>query len=270
MTLACFHDAISRWDLLPDGAPMTTASAALLPVRWQGRSAMLKVAREAEEQRGYALLAWWGGAGAAQVYAWEGSALVMERAQGAQSLAALSHSGQDGAACRIVCTALGHLHQPRATPAPDTLVPLTEWFHALQTAAAHCDLLRQAQSTAAVLLAQPRDVLPLHGDIHHGNVLDFGERGWLAVDPKGLWGERGFDYANLFCNPDAATAGDAALFAARLDQVSQQAALEPRRLLQWIVAWAGLSAVWHQESGTDAAAALQAAQRAASCLAVSG
>ena len=44
----------------------------------------------------------------------------------------------------------------------------------------------------------------LHGDIHHDNILDFGKRGWLAIDPKRLQGERGFDYANLFCNPDLA------------------------------------------------------------------
>ena len=66
--------------------------------------------------------------------------------------------------------------------------------------------LRTAENVAAELLASPRDVTVLHGDIHHGNILDFGARGWLAVDPKGLVGERGLDYANLFCNPDTATA----------------------------------------------------------------
>jgi streptomycin 6-kinase len=28
----------------------------------------------------------------------------------------------------------------------------------------------------------------------------------LAIDPKRLVGERGFDYANIFCNPDRHTA----------------------------------------------------------------
>lgn len=46
----------------------------------------------------------------------------------------------------------------------------------------------------------------LHGDVHHGNVLNFGARGWLAIDPRGLVGERAFDHANLLCNPDVATA----------------------------------------------------------------
>lgn len=30
----------------------------------------------------------------------------------------------------------------------------------------------------------------------------FGERGWLAIDPKRLLGERSFDFANIFTNPD--------------------------------------------------------------------
>ena len=40
--------------------------------------------------------------------------------------------------------------------------------------------------------------------MHHDNILDFGERGWLVIDPKRLHGERAFDYANIFCNPDLA------------------------------------------------------------------
>jgi hypothetical protein len=46
-----------------------------------------------------------------------------------------------------------------------------------------------------------RDVVVLHGDMHHENILKFSSRGWLAIDPKGLVGERGFDYANIFCKP---------------------------------------------------------------------
>jgi streptomycin 6-kinase len=45
-------------------------------------------------------------------------------------------------------------------------------------------------ATARELLAKPSEVVILHGDIHRGNVLDFGPRGWLASDPKGLVGER--------------------------------------------------------------------------------
>ena len=70
-------------------------------------------------------------------------------------------------------------------------MPLMRWFDALKTAAEVCGgILRLSAATASKLLATPRDVMVLHGDIHHGNILDFGPRGWLAIDPKGVSGER--------------------------------------------------------------------------------
>nr|WP_274378954.1 aminoglycoside phosphotransferase family protein [Deinococcus cavernae] len=58
-----------------------------------------------------------------------------------------------------------------------------------------------AWSIAQELLNDPQDTTALHGDLHHGNVLHSPARGWLLIDPKGLVGERGFDYANIFYNP---------------------------------------------------------------------
>jgi streptomycin 6-kinase len=52
------------------------------------------------------------------------------------------------------------------------------------------DIFSLSAETAHALLAAPREITVLHGDIHHDNILHFGERGWLAIDPKGLIGER--------------------------------------------------------------------------------
>ena len=94
----------------------------------------------------------------------------------------------------------------------------------------------------------------LHGDLHHGNVLDFGERGWLAIDPKHVVGDRGFDFAVLFTNPDLADptrpmATEPACFARRLEVVAQAARLDRLRLLSWVLAGADLSAAWFLEDG---------------------
>ena len=103
------------------------------------------------------------------------------------------------------------------------------------------------------MLATTRDVV-LHGDLHHDNVLDFGERGWLAIDPTYL-GERGFDFANIFTNPDLAdparpVATGPDRFARRLEVVAEAAELDRPRLLRWILAWTGLSAAWFWETMT--------------------
>ena len=119
----------------------------------------------------------------------------------------------------------------------------------MPAAARHGGILARCARTARALLVEPREVAVLHGDLHHGNVLDFGARGWLAIDPKRLIGERGFDFANIFTNPDLAdptqpVATEPGRFARRLEVVGKAAGLERRRLLSWVLAWTGLSASW--------------------------
>jgi streptomycin 6-kinase len=243
---------LARWDLVPDGEPITTSSSLLLAVRHNGMPAMLKIAREDEERRGGALMAWWDGDGAARVLAQHGPALLLERATGPRSLAAMVADGQDDEASHILCEVAMRLHAPRAGPPPE-LVPLTRWFEALAPAArTYGGLLAQADSAAQSLLADPRDVVVLHGDIHHGNVLDGGKRGWLAIDPKGLLGERTFDVVNILRNPDAAAALTPARFDHQVEVLADAASLERRRLLDWTLAFAGLSAAWHLADGTPA------------------
>jgi streptomycin 6-kinase len=147
---------------------------------------------------------------------------------------------------------------------PDDLVPLDRWFRELEpTAAEHGGILSLAAKTANALFAEPRDAVILHGDIHHDNILDFGPRGWLAIDPKGLRGERGFDYANLFCNPDWNTATDKGRLPRQVGIVAEVAGLERKRLLQWVLSYAGLSAAWSIEDGEPADLALAVAELAA-------
>lgn len=258
--------SLKAWALVPDGPVVETDAATLLPVIHQGRPAMLKVSESEEETAGYEVLQWWAGCGAVQIYARSGAALLMERATGVQSLAAMSQRGQDGEATRTICAVVAQLHAARATPRP-ALTPLPQRFASLAAFRAEpASVLHASQQAMDLLLAAPRDVVCLHGDIHHHNILDGGERGWLAIDPKGLLGERGFDYANLFCNPDAATACNPQQFEARLQWVAKAAQLDRQRLLQWVLAWSGLSAVWHMEDETPADVALQVAGMAAAAL----
>lgn len=259
---------LRRWNLIPDGEPIVTWGGRLLPVRRDGEPAMLKLALHEEERSGGALMEWWDGYGAARVLAREGEAILLERAQGTRSLAEMSRNGEDDEACRILCAVAARLHAPRARPLPE-LVPLARWFRALEpAAAAHGGILARCLETARALLAEPREVVVLHGDLHHDNVLDFGARGWLAIDPKGLVGERGFDFANLFTNPDLAdparpVATDPARFARRLEIVTEAAGLDRTRLLRWILAWTGLSAAWFLEDGTAPAIDLRVAELSA-------
>lgn len=263
-----FIDHLARWGLSPDGHPIVTPTSRLLPVRYQGEPAMLKLAEADEERWGAGLLAWWGGDGAVRVLEHDGDAILMERATGPRSLAAMAQQDEagDDEAGRILCAVAGRLHATGGRPAPPALTPLDRWFAALGPGAvAHGDrspILHRAATTAGALLADPRDVVPLHGDLHHGNVLDAGPHGWLAIDPKRLGGERGFDYANLFRNPDDEVATRPGRLARQADIVAEAAGLDRDRLLRWILALCGLSAAWHLADGGEPAADLAVAELA--------
>ena len=147
-------------------------------------------------------MSWWGGDGAARVLAQDGAALLLERATGERSLVEMARGGRDDEASRVVCAVPARLHAPRGCP-PPALIPLPRWFEALEPAAArHGGILSLAARTRASFWRRRQEVVVLHGDLHHGNVLDFRRHGWLAIDPKRLVGERYFDFANLFCNPE--------------------------------------------------------------------
>jgi streptomycin 6-kinase len=252
-----FDPYLVRWGLTPDGDPIVTRAARLLPVRRQDQTAMLRITILEEAKGGDVLLSWWDGRGAARVLAADGDALLLERAEGTQSLSEFARNGRDDEATQIICDVVAELHAPREKPLPD-LIPLDQWFAALWPAAAtYGGVLQRSAEVARSLLDGPRDVGVLHGDIHHDNILDFGSRGWLAIDPNRLVGERGFDYANLFCNPDLSDPTPPVAirherFLRRFEIVVERAGIERVRLLNWILAWAGLSAAWFLGDGESA------------------
>lgn len=265
-----FASYLQQWDLVADGDPIATAHAQLLPVQSGDTPAMLKITNADDERLGGILMEWWEGDGAARVLARDHDAVLLERATGSASLSNMARSGRDDEATKILCDTACRLHASRAKPRPAGLSPLTRVFEELEpAAAAHGGILVRSFRTAQALLSDQRDETVLHGDLHHDNVLDFGARGWLAIDPKFIVGERGFDFANIFANPDLAdpkhpVATLPGRFERRLELVSRHAKLDPKRLLRWILAWTGLSAAWFLGDGDPLARIdLAIAERAA-------
>lgn len=258
-----FQRHIILWKLKPDGLPFSTHSSDLLPVRYGSTPAILKISRDPIEQRAHFLMRFWAGDGAARVIAYDDSALLLERAIGPNSLPAMVAEGRDDEASQIICTVAARLHIPRAQP-PQGLVSLPDWFRELSPAARHFGgILPVADQIAKHLIIDPRDITVLHGDIHHENILDTGHNGWVAIDPKGLVGERCFDFANIFCNPSQAVATSPDRVRHQVEIVAHAAQLDRTRLLQWVTAYAGLSAAWILNDGGDASLPLAVAEIAA-------
>lgn len=206
---------------------------------------MLKVARIDEEARGSALLQWWQGRDSATVLERDQTATLMIRATGSRNLSEMAHNDLDVVATQILTTAVLTLHDGKK-PGPDIdLVPLRQWFGELLDSTSTDPLIRAAADHVDALLTEtrPEDERALHGDIHHGNVLDFGDR-WSAIDPKGLVGHRVFDYANILCNPSTDVAMEN--LHNRLENICELAQIECALLARWTLAWCGLSLTWMQ------------------------
>ena len=223
----------------------------LQPVVSDGRPAMLKVVLKDGAYRGFRLLAAWDGMAAVKVFRFDDYALLMERATGDRSLVQMTWSGREEEVNRIICAVVQQLHANPRAMLPD-LVPLSTWFQSLQFAAEYeGGFFARGNAVAQQLLAAPQGQVALHGDIHHGNILDGGPRGWLVIDPKGLIGERGFDYANIFCNPDLTVAGSPERLSSQVKLIAGLTGVTAERLLRWIIAWSALMATWMIQDGED-------------------
>ena len=246
------------WDLELEGDPWSTPSSHIALVRRRSIAfcAVLKVPLVEEERLGSRVLDWWAGEGAARVYAIDDhGAVLMERATPGAALRSMAESASpptyksDIDATRTLIAATQRLHQHWQTaPPPQGLIPLQRWFRELFSWADQVGgYFTRAAAIAKELLDHQRDCRVLHGDIHHENVLWFGpERGWLAIDPKGLFGDPAFDYVNLLTNPGRGVMLRPERFEQHADLISSSTGIACERLLRWTVAWAGLSAAWHR------------------------
>jgi streptomycin 6-kinase len=101
------------------------------------------------------------------------------------------------------------------------------------------------------LCASQRGPRLLHGDLQHYNVLFDSERGWLAIDPKGVVGEVEYEVGAILRNPIERPElfTSPATIERRIKQLTAKLNLDHERVLAWGFAQAVLSAIWDIEDG---------------------
>lgn len=218
---------------------------------------VLKPKALADNLRGVDFLEWRDGVGAIRVLARSGNIILLEHA-GTETLRDRLVSNGDSEATRIAAEALIEYHRASNAPPPATLQPLERYFESLFIKAEAdrregvANLYREAAEMAEALIADQREVKPLHGDLHHENIM-LGPRGWLIIDPVGLIGDAALDVANMFSNPldrfdltrnEERVASMAAVFADTLRR-------DVRTILRYAFAYGCLSAAWHEEDGNE-------------------
>lgn len=245
--------AMIRWSLTKSALVAETPRSWIFRVEQNGRNfaalKILKAIAADEEGRGARLLQWYEGDGAATVFDIHGDTIFMEWVDGV-TLGEPARAGRDEETTIAFAGVVAGLHRPRKEPL-DGLQPLRDRFQQLFDTDVRAwphtarDLYARSAGIALKLFDKPSAIIPLHGDLHHDNIIS-SDRGWLAIDPKGILGDPAYDLANFFMNPERAGAriAEPRNIASRLDILTQRLNYPRKRVLGWAAAHAALSACW--------------------------
>jgi streptomycin 6-kinase len=261
---ALIAEMADRWGLTV-GAPFELSyNYAAAAWRADGSEAVLKIGYPHHElEREIAALRHYAGDGICRLLEADEAhhAMLLERLRPGEMLVELA-TADDDAATRIGARVLRKLWRPVPDPPADAAFePIAAWFE--RAFARHRDeyggpgpfpsgILERGEALAAELLASAPSVMLLHGDFHHYNVLSAERAPWLAIDPKGMTGDPGYEVGPFLLNPLL----DGAEYAPervrrRLDIFAEELAYDRARLRAWGIAHAVLSACWNAEDGHE-------------------
>ncbi len=137
--------------------------------------------------------------GAAEVIASEPGMILIQRANPGTTLKEYFPS-KDKQATSILCERIQQLHTAEV-PKQHNFLNLKELLTTLDNdLAIPLDILSKARQLRGDLLASTDNVVLLHGDLHHENILKHGDS-WLAIDPKGFVGDPVFEVCAFIHNP---------------------------------------------------------------------
>ncbi|WP_417159200.1 aminoglycoside phosphotransferase family protein [Streptomyces gilvifuscus] len=194
------EDFLGRWALRPDGDPMHGVSALVLPVlRADGTPAVLKLQLLDEESEGEPVaLRAWDGDGAVRLLDHDPATgtMLLERLDAGRMLCTLPGTRE---AVLVIARLLAHL---TALPAPPGLRRLGDIARAMLERTPRAlervpdagarRLIADCAAAVREVAGEPGDRL-LHWDLHDENVLASDRAPWLAIDPKPLAGDPGFE-----------------------------------------------------------------------------
>ncbi|WP_435273443.1 aminoglycoside phosphotransferase family protein [Streptomyces parvulus] len=242
---------IERWELRPDGPSMHGWAALVLPVlRPDGTPAVLKLQIADEESEGEPVaLRVWDGDGAVRLLDHDPATgtMLLERLDADRMLSRVEDSR---AAVLVIARLLAHL---TATPAPPGMRRLGDIARGMLTRTpgtlpgipdpADRRLVADCAAALREVAGEPGDRL-LHWDLHYENVLASGRAPWLAIDPKPLAGDPGFDLLPALDNRY-----DPAETRWRFDAMTDVLGLDRERARAWSLARVLQNCLWNVEDG---------------------
>jgi streptomycin 6-kinase len=223
---------------------------------------VLKVVKQpGDEWRSGEILEAFDGQGVARVYEWAPGAVLIERLRPGNSLVELTLNGRDEEAADILAGVIQEMSTRASSMSPlevpQACATVQDWARGFERYVATGDdqipedLVDAGQRVYSDLCASQRQPRLLHGDLQHYNVLFDADRGWLAIDPKGVVGELEYEIGaflrNPFERPDLLLS--LSTIERRVTQFVNKLQLDFERTLGWGFAQAVLSAIWEIEDG---------------------
>jgi streptomycin 6-kinase len=221
--------------------------------RADGTSVILKTCSLTDEfVHGLAALRLFDGRGIARLleYDEEREVMLLERLQPGTMLESLVPE-QDEQATSILAGVMRQLWRP--TPAEHTFPTVEQLGQGLTQLRARyaggygpfpAHLVDEAMDLFATLSASAPQTMLLHGDLQHHNILRSGDA-WLAIDPKGVVGDPGYEVGASFYNPMPRILEVHDLeqmLARRVAQLSEELGMERARIRGWGLAQCVLNA----------------------------
>ena len=254
-----FEELVRDWNIVVQDTLETQSS--LLAFGTRGNlPVVLKVMRQlGDEWRCAEVLDAFDGRGVVRVYDRIEGAVLLERLNPGTSLASLALNGQDDEATEILSEVIQRMGGPIES-SDETLkkfVTVEGWGSAFQSYLESGDkqipddLVERGQHLYLELCASQRYSRLLHGDLQHYNVLLDNDRGWVAIDPKGVVGEIEYEIGASLRNPcerpDLFVTTE--MVERRLTIYEERLKLDSDRASGWVFAQAVLSAIWSVEDG---------------------
>jgi streptomycin 6-kinase len=246
------QDRLRAWHVTPERAIETKRSIVVLGRRGEQPVAVKIMPTGHDEWFSGQVLNAFGGNGVVRLLDQVDGALLLEQLRPGHSLASVGANLGDEETTRILNDVILKM---RPGPVPDGTPSVESWGASFGRGTSRASdlispaLIEEAHHRYAELCASQSSTRLLHGDLHHHNVLLDSERGWLAIDPKGVVGELAYELGAALRNPGEQPElfGQPATIENRVDCFAKALSLDPVRVLGWAFAQAVLSALWELE-----------------------
>ena len=214
------------------------------------RAVVLKLVKQpGDEWNAGEVLRAFNGKGVVPVLEHVDGAMLIERLDPGTPLVDRVRRGDDADATEALCDVIAAMDPgdpPRDCPT------VSDWgrgfarYRATGDDQIPAELVALAEQMFQELCGSQRATRLLHGDLQHYNVLADRDRGWTAIDPKGVVGELEYEIGAALRNPGEKPDLLANPFVVdrRLATFTSRLTLDPTRTLGWAFAQAVLSAIW--------------------------